>query len=107
MWINEVGRWLAAARRAKAVMAARHFTRPASQKPVRAGMAAGKLVRRGNLNGSGKQKACSRWFLFLHRRKVRPPALLPHAGEGARRADEGARAQIGRASCRERVCQYV
>src|SRR3546814_6209238 len=38
MWINEVGRWLAAAGRAKAVMAARHFTRPASQKPVRAGM---------------------------------------------------------------------
>src|SRR3546814_19009233 len=28
-----------------------------------------------------------------YRRKVRPPALLPHAGEGARRADEGARAQ--------------
>src|SRR3546814_7476101 len=30
---------------------------------------------------------------FFHRKKVRPPALLPHAGEGARRADEGARAQ--------------
>src|SRR3546814_14758657 len=57
------------------------------------GYGTGKLVRRGNLNGPGKQKACSRRFLFLHRRKVRPPALLPHAAEGARRADEGARAQ--------------
>src|SRR3546814_2211808 len=46
------------------------------------GYGTGKLVRRGNLNGPGKQKACSRRFLFLHRRKVRPPALLPHAGEG-------------------------
>src|SRR3546814_11377671 len=62
------------------------------------GYGTGKLVRSGNLNGPGKQKACSRRFLFLHRRKVRPPALLPHAGEGA---------QIGRASCRESVCQYV
>src|SRR3546814_9327483 len=51
------------------------------------------------------------------------PAHLPPAGEGARRADEGASAascfwvspesrsrarfEIGRASCRERVCQYV
>src|SRR3546814_3778451 len=29
------------------------------------GYGTGKLVRRGNLNGPGKQKACSRRFLFL------------------------------------------
>src|SRR3546814_2528845 len=45
------------------------------------GYGTGKLVRRGNLNGPGKQKACSRRFLFLHRRKVRLPALLPRSEE--------------------------
>src|SRR3546814_18763380 len=35
-------------------------------------------------------------------------ALLPFTGEGARGADEGSeRSEIGRAPCREGVCQYV
>jgi hypothetical protein len=52
VWINEVGRWLAAAGRAKAVVAARHFTRPASQKPVRAGMGNETLAGQMKLNGA-------------------------------------------------------
>src|SRR3546814_14966392 len=67
------------------------------------GYGTGKLVRRGNLNGPGKQKACSRRFLFLHRRKVRPPALLPHAGE------RSAERRVGNecvSTCRSRWSPY-
>src|SRR3546814_15410705 len=43
--------------------------------------------------GLASRKPAPGGSCFFHRKKVRPPALLPHAGEGARRADEGARAQ--------------